>query len=101
RKLAMPHATTPSDATVPTTSTTAAAMSAIRNALRPPGESEGGGVAGGEGAMVVIRQSPSGDSGFEVAQHRQHAAVLGLAGSQVQLGEDRRDVLFGGTDGHV
>ena len=55
RKLAMPHATAPSDARVPTTSTAAAAMSAIRNAVRPPGESGGGGVtgAGGGGAMVV------------------------------------------------
>ncbi len=55
RKPAMPHATVPSDARVPTTSTAAAAMSAIRNAVRPPGESGGGGVAGagGGGAMVV------------------------------------------------
>jgi hypothetical protein len=55
RKLAIPHATVPSDTRVPTTSTTAAAMSDIRNAVRPLGESGGGGVAGagGGGAMVV------------------------------------------------
>ena len=55
RKLATPHAATPRDMRVPTTSTAAAAMSDIRNAVRPPGESGGGGVAGasGGGAMVV------------------------------------------------
>jgi hypothetical protein len=64
RKPAMPRATAPRVARVPTTSTTAAAINIIRNAVRPPGESGGGGCiagsagggvagAGGGGAMVV------------------------------------------------
>ena len=55
RKLATPHATVPSDARVPTTSTAAAATSVIRNAVRPPGESGGdGGVAGAGGGGAII-----------------------------------------------
>ena len=55
RKLETPQAIVPRDTRAPTASTAAAAMSDIRNAVRPPGESGGGGVAGagGGGAMVV------------------------------------------------
>ena len=46
-------------------------------------------------------ERPFGGSGFEVAEDREHAAVLALVGGQVQLGEDRGDVLLGGADRDV
>jgi len=66
RKVDSPHAATPSVATLPSTSTAAAAMSSTRIAVRPPGDSgggdDGGGLTGGAGeggAMVVTVKSLS------------------------------------------
>src|SRR6185312_2489621 len=102
RNVDSPNAAALRPATVPSTSTAAAAVSTTRIAVRPLGDSGGGAVEGacGGGAIVVTVVGLS-VSGFEIAQNRQHAAVFALIGSQVQFGEDRRDVFLGGAGGDV